>query len=134
MKKEDWFEEGGCKELSEMESGSGRGCWQSGVNPSTLVYGVKTGSKLDWWWWTTLQHLFFKIKHHNIAIVLYFLECKSSSWDVKQRLKVPPQLIRWSYILLSDFCSQKTAFVTGLSVAIQFKNWSVFFSVVFVRN
>ena len=35
----DWFEEGGCKESSEMESGSGRDCWQSGVNPATLVYG-----------------------------------------------------------------------------------------------
>ena len=30
-----------------MESGSGRDCWQSGVNPATLLYGDKTGSKLD---------------------------------------------------------------------------------------
>ena len=29
--KECWFEEGGCKESSEMESGSERDCWQSGV-------------------------------------------------------------------------------------------------------
>ena len=35
------------KESSEMESGSGRDCWQSGLNPATLVYGNKTGSKLD---------------------------------------------------------------------------------------
>ena len=28
-----------------------RDYWQSGVNPATLVYGDKTGSKLDWWWW-----------------------------------------------------------------------------------
>ena len=28
-----WFGEGGCKESSEVESGSGRDCWQSGVNP-----------------------------------------------------------------------------------------------------
>ena len=42
-----WFGEGGCNESSEMESGSGRDCWQSGVNPATLVYGDKTGSKLD---------------------------------------------------------------------------------------
>ena len=26
---------------------SGRDCWQSGVNPATLIYGDKTGSKLD---------------------------------------------------------------------------------------
>ena len=30
-----------------MESGCGRDCWQSGVNPATLIYGDKTGSKLD---------------------------------------------------------------------------------------
>ena len=28
-----WFGEGGCLELSEMESGSWRDCCQSGVNP-----------------------------------------------------------------------------------------------------
>ena len=29
-----------------MESGSGRDCWQSGVNPATLIYGDKT--KQNW--------------------------------------------------------------------------------------
>ena len=42
------FGEKGCHESSEMESGSYKNCWQSGVNPATLVYGDKPGSKLDW--------------------------------------------------------------------------------------
>ena len=42
-----WFEEGGCIESSEMESGSWRNCCQSGVNPATPVYGDKPGSKLE---------------------------------------------------------------------------------------
>ena len=42
-----WFGEGGCHELSEMESGSWRDCYQSGVNPATPVYGDKPRSKLD---------------------------------------------------------------------------------------
>ena len=42
-----WFEEGGCIESSEMESGSWRDCCQSGVNLATLVYGGKPGSKLE---------------------------------------------------------------------------------------
>ena len=40
--------EKGCHELSEMESGSWRDCWQSGENSATPVYGNKPGSKLDW--------------------------------------------------------------------------------------
>ena len=43
-----WFREGGCHESSEMESGSGKDCWQSGVNPATSIYRDKPGSKLDW--------------------------------------------------------------------------------------
>ena len=39
--------EGGCIELSKMESGSWRDCCQSGVNPATPVYGNKPGSKLE---------------------------------------------------------------------------------------
>ena len=47
LKKEDR-----CQKSIKMESGSGRDCWQStGVNPATLIYKDKTGSKLDWWWW-----------------------------------------------------------------------------------
>ena len=42
-----WFEEGGCIELSGMESGSWKDCCQSGVNPATLVYGDKPGSNLE---------------------------------------------------------------------------------------
>ena len=42
-----WFEEGGCIELSEMESGRERDCWQSKVNPATPVYGDKPRSKLE---------------------------------------------------------------------------------------
>ena len=42
-----WFEEGGCIESSEMESGSWRDCCQSGVNPATPVYQDKPGSKLE---------------------------------------------------------------------------------------
>ena len=42
-----WIEEGGCNESSKIESGSRRDCWQSGVNPATLVYGDKPGSKLE---------------------------------------------------------------------------------------
>ena len=43
-----WFGEGECHESSEMESGSWRDCWQSGVNPATPVYrDYKPGSKLD---------------------------------------------------------------------------------------
>ena len=40
---------GGCIESSEIESGSWswRDCCQSGVNPATLVYGDKPGSKLE---------------------------------------------------------------------------------------
>ena len=33
--------------MSEMENGSGRDCWQSGVNLAVLVYVDKTRSKLD---------------------------------------------------------------------------------------
>ena len=44
---EHWFEEGGCIELSKMESGSWRDCCQSGVNPATPIYGDKPGSKLE---------------------------------------------------------------------------------------
>ena len=46
---ESWFEEGGCIESSEMESGSWswRDCCQSGVNPTTAIYGDKPGSKLE---------------------------------------------------------------------------------------
>ena len=36
----------GCHELSEMKS-NWRDCYQSGVNPVTLVYRDKPGSKLD---------------------------------------------------------------------------------------
>ena len=36
-----WFEEGGCIESSEMESGSWRDCCHSGVNSATPVYGDK---------------------------------------------------------------------------------------------
>ena len=39
--KECWFEEGGCIESREMESGSWRDCCQSGVNPD------KPRSKLE---------------------------------------------------------------------------------------
>ena len=42
-----WFEEGGCIESSDMESGSWRDCCQSGINPATPVYGDKPGSKLE---------------------------------------------------------------------------------------
>ena len=42
-----WFEEGGCIELSEMESGSGRDCCQSGVNLATPVYRDKPRPKLE---------------------------------------------------------------------------------------
>ena len=42
-----WFEEGGCIESSEMESGSWRDCCQSGVNLATPVYGDKPGSKFE---------------------------------------------------------------------------------------
>ena len=42
-----WFAAGGCIESSEMESGSWRDCCQSGVNPTTPVYGDKPGSKLE---------------------------------------------------------------------------------------
>ena len=42
-----WFEEGGCIDSSEMESGSWRDCCQSGVNLATPVYGDKPGSKLE---------------------------------------------------------------------------------------
>ena len=42
-----WFEEGGCIESSEMESGSWRDCCKSGVNPATPVYGNKPRSKLE---------------------------------------------------------------------------------------
>ena len=42
-----WFEEGGCIESSEMESGSWRDGCQSGVNPANPVYGDKPGSKLE---------------------------------------------------------------------------------------
>ena len=42
-----WFREGGCFESSKMESGSWRDCYQSGVDPATLVYRDKPGSKLD---------------------------------------------------------------------------------------
>ena len=42
-----WFGEKRCYELSEMVSGSWRHCCQSGVNPTTPVYGDKPGSKLD---------------------------------------------------------------------------------------
>ena len=34
-----WFGEG-CQELSEMESGSWRGCCQSGVNSATPIKGI----------------------------------------------------------------------------------------------
>ena len=42
-----WFEEGGCIESREMESGSWKDCCQSEVNPATPVYGDKPGSKLE---------------------------------------------------------------------------------------
>ena len=42
-----WFEEGGCIESSEMESGSWRDCCQSWVNSATPVYRDKLGSKLE---------------------------------------------------------------------------------------
>ena len=42
-----WFEEGGCLELSEMESGSWRDCCQSEVNLAIPIYGDKPRSKLD---------------------------------------------------------------------------------------
>ena len=42
-----WFEEGGCIESRKLESGSWKDCCQSGVNPATLVYGNKPGSKLE---------------------------------------------------------------------------------------
>ena len=42
-----WFEEAGCKESREMESGSWRDCCQSGVNPATPIYRDKPGSKLE---------------------------------------------------------------------------------------
>ena len=42
-----WFEEGGCKESSEMEIGSGRDCCQIEVNLATPIYGDKSGSKLE---------------------------------------------------------------------------------------
>ena len=35
-----WFEEGGCIESSEMESGNWRDCCQSGVNPATPIFGI----------------------------------------------------------------------------------------------
>ena len=41
-----WFEEGGCIELSKMESGSWRDWCQSGVNLATPIYGDKPGSKI----------------------------------------------------------------------------------------
>ena len=44
-----WFGEGGCLELSKMESGSWRDCCKSGVNPATPVYRDKPGSN-----WTTM--------------------------------------------------------------------------------
>ena len=42
-----WLGEKGYHELSEMESGSWRNCWQSGINLATPIYGDKPGSKLD---------------------------------------------------------------------------------------
>ena len=42
-----WFEEEGCHESSEMESGSQKDCCSSGVNLATPFYGDKPGSKLD---------------------------------------------------------------------------------------
>ena len=43
---ERWIEEGGCIELSKMESGCWRDCCQSGVNPATPIYGEKPGFKI----------------------------------------------------------------------------------------
>ena len=40
-----WFEEGGCIQLSKMESGSWRDCCQCGVNLATTVYRDKPRSK-----------------------------------------------------------------------------------------
>ena len=42
-----WIGEGGCHELSEMDSGSWRDCYKSGINPAIPVYGDKPRSKLD---------------------------------------------------------------------------------------
>ena len=39
-----WFGEKGCHESSEIESGSWRDCWESGVNPATPIYRDKPGS------------------------------------------------------------------------------------------
>ena len=37
-----WLREGGCLELSEIESGGWRDCCQGGVNLATPFYGDKT--------------------------------------------------------------------------------------------
>ena len=42
-----WFEEGGYIESSEMESGSWRDCYQSGINPAIPIYRDKPTSKLE---------------------------------------------------------------------------------------
>ena len=42
-----WFGEKGCHESSEMESGSWRDCYQSGVNLAIPIYWDKPGSKLN---------------------------------------------------------------------------------------
>ena len=45
------FEERGCKESSEMESESGRYCWQSGSNPVLIwFYPSFTRIKPDQYW------------------------------------------------------------------------------------
>ena len=59
-----------------MKSGShssGRDCWQSaGVNPATLVYKGKTGSKLlDWrWWWVLRRCMTFADCKSNLKLAL----------------------------------------------------------------